>query len=93
MLLLLPFCAALLSGCASDGLKPVVRYETRIIEVPKSLRQCDNRPIVPKDPITQRKVATFVNDLDEAYSDCKSKLNGVDQILSKGEAEFAHAKR
>ena len=65
--LLLAAAAALpLAGC----------HDKPSLSVPSSLLRCASRPVPPTGG-TQRGVAGYVVDLDDAYADCAGKLGRV----------------
>jgi uncharacterized lipoprotein YajG len=67
--------ALLLSGCATTS----GRINTT--PVAPALLDCRDAPGVPADTNNSRKVAVYVVDLHDAYSDCKSKLGAVKKVL------------
>lgn len=72
MALWLPFCAMLLSGCATALFEPPASPPA--LRPPAALTECAARPPTPGPEATQRGVALFLFALDAAHSDCRSKL-------------------
>src|SRR3546814_10667418 len=75
--LLLPFCAALLTACAAPA-QPRVVTEIRVVrvEIPAQLLTCKDAPAPPARG-TQRDVARCLVETGEAGEDCRVKLRRV----------------
>ena len=77
-------CAAILliSGCAHKPPPEVVtKIETRKIEVPKYLMECEHQPQVLEAWKSQKEVGIFIIHLSEAGEDCRQKLNGINKLI------------
>lgn len=73
--LFLTTSALLLTGCATvsgpaSGVAP-------------ALLECRGAPEVPANTGNSKKVAGYIVDLHDAYSDCHSKLGAVKKVLTK----------
>lgn len=81
-LLILPLLL-LLAACDEKEIKlgvPPVQRQALSEQVPPTLFVCADRPDDSKVK-TNRDVANFIADLDEAHEDCKTRLEAAGQIV------------
>lgn len=87
LLFCLTLCA-LLTGCEEPEIREVIRPVPVSVHVPQYLREC---PTPPKPQVTdtarQSDVSDYLLRLYGVASQCHTKLDAVDDILSKQEAE------
>jgi hypothetical protein len=82
---LLPFFAALLTGCETDQAgNPTIRVEYHVPDVPKKLRDCGPKP-KPGKIGSQKDVATYVNRLSAWGETCADDVDQIDDILTEDE--------
>ena len=76
-------CMLALAGCAGNVVPlapPDIKTERLADRIPDSALRCAARPAGGKVK-TQRNVAAFIVDLDEAGQDCRSKLNAARTLI------------
>ena len=79
MTALLPLCLlAPLQGCANP--------QTRLVErkpatTPLSFLQCPDKPNPPGPDGTQKSVALYIVDINEAYDDCKARMSALYEVV------------
>ena len=79
MTALLPLCLlAPLQGCANPQTRLVERKPATI---PLSFLQCPDKPNPPGPDGTQKSVAYFILELEEAFDDCRARLDALAQVL------------
>lgn len=66
----------------------VTRAEVRPVLVDERLMVCPPGPEVPAPPITQRNVALFVVELDEAHATCRASMAAVRARTAQLRAQF-----
>lgn len=62
---------------------PQIIIET--VRVDESLLDCEDRPPVPENPVTNEQDALWKNDITFAHADCKSKLTRIAEIQAEVE--------
>ena len=75
-----------LTACATPP-QPVAH-----LPVPDGLLQCQVRPDVPPDPVTDQDLADWILTLSDAGQDCRDKLNQVHGLLRARDADDAAAR-
>ncbi|WP_437340021.1 Rz1-like lysis system protein LysC [Thalassospira marina] len=72
-------CGLSLTSCAPS--KPI--EQTRIVKttIPASLLECADDPIVPSDPVTDRKVGRWIVNLIGAHDDCAGKVKAIKELV------------
>tara|TARA_R110000751_G_scaffold15083_10_gene48788 strand:- start:2787 stop:2972 length:186 start_codon:yes stop_codon:yes gene_type:complete len=57
--------------------------QTRIVKttIPASLLECVGDPVVPSDPVTDRKVGRWIVDLIGAHDDCEGKVKAINGLV------------
>ena len=69
-------------GCAEPRLPPTkVLYVSP--EIPATIQQCAGAPAVPSGEYTQKDVALYLTDLEEARQDCKVKHGLILDLLEE----------
>ena len=81
MLLSLPCCAALLTGCETVQHLGLTEVRVERPKVDPTLLACPDEPAPPAAG-TQRDVAAFIVDLREAGATCRGNLAAVRQVLA-----------
>jgi hypothetical protein len=81
MLLWLPFCAALLTGCETVQRLGLTEIRIERPKVDPTLLTCPEEPAPPAAG-TQRDAAAFIVDLREAGATCRGNLAAVRQVLA-----------